>query len=190
MALGFLRRFRRDAQPAAGESANPSAPPLPEVGFAAFADDCRLRGRIRLTAARLSDMLNGADALALAGVRVEVLADGRSDDIGELTVERDELCAVVADGPRGDVARRLHTRTTRVEIDIGPYHIDAALHGTPASDPLHSILRRPAFVPLTDVTISYRLGGEEIREVVPALLLNRTLARSFRAAQEEHAVFP
>jgi hypothetical protein len=188
MDLGITRRFRSNGQRPAGQL--PVAPPSgPEVGFVAFAEDCRLRGRVRLTAARLTEMLNGSDPLALFDVDVDVLADGRTEQVGDLAVEREELCAVVVDGPRGDPSRRVHTRTTRVLIDVGPYHIGAELHGTPASEPMQTILRRPAFVPVTDATLTYRLGDQEVSEEIPALLVNRLLARSFSPAEKAHIVY-
>jgi len=162
----------------------PAAAEPPTIEFSAFAEDCRIQGWIALTSDRLSDLLNGDGPLVLSDVLVQGLADGRTDEIAELTVARDELCAVVASGPGGDPGRRLRTQTTHVEVELGPYHIVGDLHGTPASNPLRTVLRRAAWVPLTGVTIAYRSGAEGAVEVVAALLLNRAMATSFRALDD------
>jgi hypothetical protein len=85
----------------------------------------------------------------------------------------------------------LRTHVTRVVVDLGPYHIVGAIHGTPASDPLGAVLRRAAWVPLTEVTVTYRRGLDEASDEVETLLVNRALASSFRAAEKEaSAVLP
>jgi hypothetical protein len=105
-------------------------------------------------------------------------------EISELTITRDELCAVVGGGPRGDVARRLHTRTTHVEIEVGPYRVEGRVHGTPASEPLSVILRQVAWVALTEATVKYHCGTDDVSDEMATLLVNRLLVRSFRAIKE------
>ena len=157
----------------------------------AYAADCRLFGRVDLGQDRLTDVLNGTSELRLRDARLESLADGHVTEAPELSVSRDELCAVVASGPRGDAARRLRTHATRVVVDLGPYHVVGAVHGTPASDPLGAVLRRAAWVPLTEVTVTYRRGLDPASDEVETLLVNRALASSFRAADKEvTAVLP
>ena len=97
----------------------------------------------------------------------------------------DELYAVVASGPRGDVTRRLRTRATRVEVDLGPYQVVGAVHGTPASDPLGAVLRRAAWVPLTDVIVVYHLGEDPVKDAVATLVVNRNLASVSRRRDGE-----
>ncbi len=191
MISGIGRRFGRTLGRSGGASPGEVAREAGEdVEFAAYAEDCRLFGRIRLRELRLTDELNGREEVELTGVLVESLADAAIHQFAELTVARHELCAVVIAGPRGDPARRLRTRTTRVEVDLGPYHLHGDIHGTPASDPLAALVRRAAWVPLTDVAISYTSGGVEISEDVAALLVNRELARSFRPVEEARMVLP
>ena len=160
------------------------------IALEAYAADCRLFGLVDLGDVRLTDFLNATAELRLRDARLESLADGHVMETPELTVARDELCAVVASGPRGDAARRLRTRATQVVVDLGPYHIVGAIHGTPASDPLSGVLRRAAWVPLTDVTVTYRRGPDSVSDDVATLLVNRNLANSFRAVDEASVVLP
>ena len=164
-----------------GSSREPAAQ---DIVFSAFAADCRLRGRLHMRGERLTEQVNGLDPIDLADVHVEGLEDGRMLDVGDLTVERDELYAVVVEGTRGDPARRLRTMSRMVDVSVGPYRVAASLHATPAADPMHRVTRGPAFVPLTDATIRYHANGEDISESVPVLLVNRLLATVFRAVDE------
>lgn len=155
------------------------------VEFEAYAADCRVYGRIELGEARLTDLLTLTLELLILEARLESLADGHAVEMPELTVNRDELCAVVASGPRGDAARRLHTRATRVGLDVGPYRVEGAVHGTPAAEPLGAVLRRGAWLPLTDATVTYHRGADDVRENVDTLLVNHDLVRSFRVVEED-----
>jgi hypothetical protein len=128
----------------------------------------------------MSDQFNDTSELLVLNARVEDLGDGHVVDMPELRVERDELCAVVADGSRGDAARRLTTKTTPVEVDIGPYRILGNVHGPRGGDPFGAVLRRGAWVPLTQANVLYVRGGQDVRDRVPVLLVNRHLMRSFR----------
>jgi hypothetical protein len=155
------------------------------VEFDGFAVDCRVRGLVDVGQGRLTDMLNAGTALDLRDARLESLEDGHVVDAPTLTIAAEELCAVVAAGTRGDEARRLRTHTTRVQVDVGPYRIEGALHGTAAADPLGSVLRRPPWLPLTNAKLAYRRGSEEIAEDVETLIVNRDLASSIRGAPGE-----
>ncbi|MGA2512958.1 MAG: hypothetical protein ABSG37_05010 [Candidatus Limnocylindrales bacterium] len=160
------------------------------VELLAYAADCRVHGQIELAEARLSDQLNGTLELLVLDARIEDLADGHVVATPELTVSRDELCAVVASGPRGDAARRLHTITTRVEVEVGPYWIVGWVHSMPTSGPLGAFLRQVAWVPLTEATVKYRYGAADVRDKVTTLLVNRHLMCSFRAVEEAGLELP
>jgi hypothetical protein len=151
------------------------------VEFDAYAADCRAFGQVELGVGRLSDELDRAPELVVRDVRLEDLADGHVVAMPELSIALDELCAVVANGPRGDPARRLRTRTARVEVEVGPYRIVGRVHGPPASDPVASVLRHAAWVPLTEATVTYQRGADDVNEEVETLLVNCHLMRSFRA---------
>jgi hypothetical protein len=158
--------------------------------FDAYATDCRLYGLVDSGESRLTDFLNANPELVVHEARLESLADGHVVDSPELTVSRDELCAVVASGPRGEAARRLRTHATRVVVDLGAYRIVGSVHGTPASDPVAIALRREAWVPLTEATVTYRRGADEVTDDVDTLLVNRPAATTFRAEEEVSVLLP
>ena len=150
------------------------------VELDAYAADCRVYGQVELGADRMSDQLNNTAELHVQDARLEDLADGHVVALPELTVDHGELCAVVANGPRGDAARRLNTRTARVEVEVGPYRVVGRVHGPPTADPFAAVMKRGAWVPLTEATVTYRRGEDEISERVTTLLVNRHLMRVFR----------
>jgi hypothetical protein len=156
----------------------------------AYAADCRLFGRVDLADGRLTDLLNATPELRIEDARLESLDDGHVVESPEITVATEELCAVVASGSRGDAARRLRTHAIRVAVDLGPYRVVGLVHGTPASDPLATALRRAAWLPLTDAIVTYRRGPDSVSDEVATLLVNRTLASSFRALEEASVLLP
>jgi len=160
------------------------------VEFNAYAGDCRVYGQIELGEGRLSDKLDHSVELLVRDAQLEGLADGHLVALAELTIERDELCAVVASGPRGDTSRRLHTWTTHVEVEVGPYRVDGRVHGRPGATPLGLSLQRLPWVPLTEATVKYQRGGDDVVEVVETLLVNREVMRSYRAIEEAMPVLP
>jgi hypothetical protein len=160
------------------------------IALDAYAADCRLFGEVDLGDGRLVDLLNAVSELLILDARLESLLDDHLVQSPELSVARDELYAVVAAGPRGDIARRLRTRAIKVVVDLGPYQVLGAIHGTPASNPLAGVLRRAPWVPLTDAVITYRRGHELVKDEISTLLVNRSLASSVRAAEDEAMVLP
>ena len=189
MAVAIHNPFRRAPPP---QSQPPSLPPEQSsiaVPFDAFSEDCRLAGRVEITTDRLSELLNGSAPISLTDVVVESLAGGRTVDLASLTVERDELCAVVGAGPRGDPSRRIHTRAAEVEVFVGPYRITGAVHGPPGSDPGSAGLGRRPFAALTEATITYGLGADRVSLDAPVLFVNRSLARSFRPVEVAPGVY-
>jgi hypothetical protein len=150
------------------------------VKLHAYGADCRVFGALELEDARLSDQLNRTSELRISDVRIEDLIDGHVVEMPELTVAHEELCVVVATGPRGDIACRLATRTARVEIEIGSYRVEGRVHGPPSGNPFASVLRRGTWVPLTDSVVTYRRGEEDARERITTLLVNRHLMRLLR----------
>ena len=160
------------------------------VELEAFAGDCRVRGRIEIGDRRMTDTLNATAELVIQDARLESLDDGRVVEMPELSIDRDELYAVVAAGSRGDPGRRVRTHARRVGIEIGPYHVEGAVHGTPASDPLESALRRAPWVPLTEVTVRYERGGQAASEEIATLVVNRGFASSFQLIEEPSVLLP
>ena len=160
------------------------------LDFDAYAADCRLFGQVEPGEGRLTDRLNATQELSIRAARLESLADGHAVEMAEIVVASAELCAVVAIGPRGDLGRRLRTHATRVSVNLGPYNVVGLVHGTPASDPLGAAVRRAAWLPITEATVTYQRGPDSVCEEVGTLLVNRTLASSFRALEEASVALP
>jgi hypothetical protein len=162
----------------------PDAPPTPEeaprevpwVDFVAFTEDCRVSGRIQLDADRLSDTLNEHLEYVLCGVQVESLEDGRSARADEVPIDRDELLAVLADGPRGDPKRRTHTLAYPVVVKAGSFLVRGNLHALPGVEPLAAARRRRPMIPLSDATIAYRSAGTDRVSPVGTIVVNRDTA--------------
>jgi hypothetical protein len=165
----------------------PRATPLPEppisrpdpgsqhaaVEVAAFTPDCRLSGRVVLTASRLTDLLNADDAVRLSDAHVVFPGGGKGADVGEIVIPRDELVAVSAAGPRGDPAMRTETHRYRMMVRAGPYLIHGYLHASPGMDPLTVMDGRGPMLPLTEVRIEREWGGERWVEWMAAVIVNR-----------------
>ena len=77
----------------------------------------------------------------------------------------------------------MRTYATLFVVDLGPYEIVGVVHSTSASDPLGAVLRRAAWVPIADASITYRRGPATVTEDVDVLLVNRNLTSLFRATE-------
>lgn len=156
----------------------------------AYAGDCRVAGRLELNQARLTDMLNAQPTLRLCDVLLESLDDGRLLELADMELQRDELFAIEAVGPRGTAEKRIRTRPHRMQLSLGPYIVMGHLHTMPGADPLNSMLRRMPMVPLTSATIGYSVAGQTVMRDVETLVVNRTLADWISPTSREHTFFP
>jgi hypothetical protein len=148
------------------------------IEFVGYAGDCRIFGRLPSLGERLTDLLNAGQRVVVREARLESLADGHVVEVPLAEIEREELCIVVANGPRGARQRRIRTTSERIRVDIGPYVVLGNLHAAPEVDPVGQILRREMMIPLTNATIAYRLAGREQVEDVGTVIINRMLADS------------
>ena len=71
------------------------------IDFMGFAADCTITGKVTMFGERLTDFLNGQERFRVHHVECESLADGHRVAVDSLSVERGDLLAVVATGPRG-----------------------------------------------------------------------------------------
>ncbi len=179
MIDGLFRKLTRSGGPA---NAVHEVDPVPvhsplqrEEEFAAYTDDCRIFGFIQLDSEGLSDKLNTDEEFQLESVLLVALDDGRAVESRELVVRRDELIAVRAGGPRGNLARRSRRRPSPVILKSGPYTIHGYLHVPPGADPLQHIRHRQAMVPLTGAWIEYQANGEDHRARIGTIIVNRAL---------------
>jgi hypothetical protein len=153
-----------------------------DIDFTGFAGDCIIKGRFALDAKRLTDQLNLASSITLEDVVLDGL-DGQQVTTPTFTIDRSELCAVVASGPRGRRALRIPTDRRRLQAQVGPYVVLGRYHGPLGSTSLRDFTERDPMVPLTNATIAYVVGG--ILEVVDAstIIVNRELASWYREAE-------
>lgn len=169
----FGRPLRADAaSPAPTPAIEPGREPI-EIELAAYAEDCLVFGFVLVAADRLSDYLNEQESYELRDVLVVSLADGCASEAKALTVERGELLAVRAAGPRGNANRRGRTRPYPVTLQTGPYTIRGHLHGLPGSDPIKQLRLRRPMVALTESWIEYPCEGEVHRGRAGTIIVNR-----------------
>jgi hypothetical protein len=160
----------------------------PLVRFSAYASHHRIFGWVRLRSDRLTDLLNAHDELLLSDVEIENLVDGTRHCSDMIAVATRELVAVHAAGPRGDEALRRRTRAHAVAVRTGSYLIAGHLHAEPGTDPLQSMWRRPAMVPLTDAWLEYWSDGTPRRHGVGTIVVNREAADSIQLVSDDDLV--
>jgi len=153
------------------------------IPFAGYAEDCTVSGQVGLEQDRLSDFLASTIEFEVDGAAFRALDDGRVVESESATVLLQDLCLVVATGPRGRTERRLWTRQYPVRARVGPYVVMGYLHAPPTIDPLKNADRRPILA-LTSSTVEYAVGGEARREVAEAILVNSAKIDVLEAATD------
>jgi hypothetical protein len=153
------------------------------IGFTGFAGDCLISGLLDLDGDRLTDHLNAHPSLTLVQVVLEGLNGGRVS-VETFEIERSQLCAAIATGPRGAPSLRVPTSERRIQAQIGPYTVLGRYHGLVGDTSLRSFSERAPMVPLTDATIAYLIDGIlDVRDA-GVLIVNRDLAAWYREPDE------
>ncbi len=160
------------------------------VEFQGFAGDCTIAGQVTMFGERLTDFLNGQERFLLHHVRFTSLEDGHVVEVDSVSVERDDLLAVVGTGPRGSEEQRVPQEETRIQLAIGPYVVLGRFHTAPGVDPLQNVLQREPMIPLTGATVAYSHAGETIAQDVGTIIVNRHLVDWIVASPDEASVFP
>lgn len=142
------------------------------IEFVAYAVDCVGEGTIDLESDRLADLLIEVEEVTVDGLVLESTADGRPVEAGHTTVAREELCIVVATGPRGSRGRRVNTRQQLVRASVGPYEVSGYLHAPPTADAF-AVARRKPVIALTEAVLRFELAGIRVERRHEAVLLNR-----------------
>jgi hypothetical protein len=155
-----------------------------QVAFKAYADDYTVGGATEFQGNRLADFLSGTEALAVRDVNVRALEDGREHDLPAAVIELEELCVVVAAGPRGNPALRLRTRAYPMRAVVGPYAVTGYFHVLPTADPL-AVVRSRRVVALRPVRIAFDVAGERIEETHDTLLLMGPKIEVFEPSSDE-----
>lgn len=160
------------------------------IEFQAFAGDCTIDGRITMFGDRLTDFLNGQERFRIHHIACTSLEDGHLVSVDSLSIERDDLLAVVGTGPRGSEEQRVRLEEARMQLAIGPYVVLGRLHLPTGSDPMQNVLHRDPMIPLTAATIAYSVAGEVVARDVPTLIVNRLQVAWIAATDEEASIFP
>ena len=155
-----------------------------QIPFTAYADDCTVRGEIALGVDRLSDLLSSTTEYEVRDVAFKALDDGREVAADSCSVLRDDICMVVASGPRGRADRRLWTRQHPVRARVGPYVVLGYLHAPPTIDPMRTTDRRP-IVALTNCVVGYSEGQQPVWVETDTLLVNTTKIDVLETAHHE-----
>ena len=143
-----------------------------DIDFVAYSEDCVVSGRLTLGADRLTDLMTAANEYVVDDAAFEALDDRHVVSLAQIAVGRDELCLVVANGPRGNRGRRVRTRPVPVRAGVGPYELLGYAHAMPSSDALASIQRR-TIVPLTECRVRFKRGGKAVEHWHDTVLVNR-----------------
>ncbi len=171
------RRLGRGGPPPSAEPAEPvEVRATPRLDVTVYTDVAILRGSLEFDGVdRLTDALNAADSFLLTEVDVEALADGATTHAPVLRVARDDVVAVAAGGPRGDLSRRVRTQAHVVVIHSGPYELHGRVHALAGADPVSSLKRRRVMVPLTFAQVGVAIRGRPRSIAVDLLIVNRDL---------------
>jgi hypothetical protein len=161
----------------------------PLVAFDAFLTDRRVYGWIRLTADRLTDLLNSPAELTLVNVQLERLPGGRLEWHERMVLDRDRLLAVRAGGPKGDPARRERLRRYPLVVQSGPYLIGGLLHARPGIGPRDEIDGRPSMVPLSLGWLEHWVAGHRRAQWVGTIIFNRRLIDAIEVVDAEDLMF-
>jgi hypothetical protein len=160
------------------------------VEFFGFAADCTISGKVTMFGERLTDFLNGQERYRVHHVECESLADGHVVAVDSISVERNDLLAVMATGPRGSEKRRVSLQTNRLQVCIGPYLILGRLHVQAGTDAIASVLQRDPMIPFTNATIAYESAGSIVARDINAIIVNRLLVDWISPSTETETLFP
>lgn len=148
-----------------------------------------IRGRIELTADRLTDRLGAGDALLAHDVIVRHLATGATEEHQQVLVETRDLLVVVATGPRGSTLRRIPVATCAATILVGRYMVHGVIHAPSRHDPVRTAESR-LWLPVTEAVLEQHAAGRPDRHRFDTLLVNRmhttAIMRIDEGAHETH----
>jgi hypothetical protein len=160
------------------------------IEFLGFGGDCLISGKMTMFGERLTDFLNGQERFRIHHVECESLEDGHKVAIDSISIERNDLLAVVATGPRGAERERKQLQTNRLQISLGPYLILGRLHVKPGANAMASVLKRETMIPLTNVTIAYEMSGTFVVRDLGAIIVNRMLVDWISPTTDAATIFP
>ena len=155
------------------------------IDFRGYSGDCLIHGHLQLPAeVRLTDFLNASKSFAVQDMSLYPLDTGLAVKAGDHELPAAELWAVEPTDTgktpwHADL--RVATRSTRIEIEMGPYRICGTLHavgkrGGSARKNRH----RRQMIPLTEAQVTFTYMGHEITRESAAVIFNRARAQRIR----------
>jgi hypothetical protein len=156
----------------------------PLIGFDAFSVDQRVFGWVRLSADRLTDLVNAHREIAVDNAQIEHLTHGKVAWIDTVVIDRDQLIAVRAGGPHGDPAKRRRMRLHRLNVRAGAFRMGGYLHAPPGVAPLDEIRDRPTMIPLSSAWLEHWIDGHRVSQWVGTIVFNRDRADSITVVAE------
>jgi hypothetical protein len=139
---------------------------------------------------RLTDFLNGQERFRVHHLECESLEDGHRAAVDSMSLERNDLLAVVATGPRGNEKQRVTLQTNRLQVSVGPYLILGRIHTKPGVDAVASVMKRDPMIPLTHATIAYEVAGSIVARDLPTIIVNRLLVDWISPTTDAATLFP
>ena len=150
---------------------------MADIEFTAYADDCLFHAHLDLPeGSRLTDHLNELDKVALTDVQLLALEDGHLVRQETLALDVYDIFAIDAPASITPTTQRIRTRTSRVEVELGPYRVLGHLHGPTSGDPFAAITRRKPMIPITEATVAFTLNGKARMRDVDVVIINRLRA--------------
>ena len=150
---------------------------MADIEFTAYADDCLFHAHLEIPAgSRLTDYLNELDRVRLTDVQLLALEDGHQVRQESLELDVNDIFAIEAPAAGGATAHKIRTRTSRVEVELGPYRVLGHLHGPTSGDPFAAITRRKSMIPITEATVAFTLNGEARMRDIDVIIVNRLRA--------------
>ena len=143
------------------------------IAFSGYAADCTIDGEIELDADRLKDLVDQKFQLVVLDAKLVSLDDGRTVSVSRLELDRADLVAAVALGPRGPQGRRIRTVRHDIVAQVGPYTVVGDLHDRPGVPPMSTFHTARPLVSFTNASISFLLAGRPEKRRVATLLVNR-----------------
>jgi hypothetical protein len=165
----------------AGDAAAP-----PNDSVVGYAADCILRAVVdHPNGQRLSDLLNNSESIRIQSAVFFALDDGRTVPADEAYLSVGELLAIEPRRATSEAARRIRTRTERVQLKLGPYTVVGLVHAPPGADPVQVLTRRKRMVPLTEASVAFTLAGDHRRHDADVVIVNRDFVEQAEVVRHE-----
>ncbi len=144
------------------------------------------RGRVELTADRVTDLLLAAEQLEFTDLAVTNLRTRTVEQHDRRSIAIRDLAIVVPSGPRGSIDRRVRGPQEPVSMLVHRYHVFGMAHAPALHDPL-LVAGSRRWAPVTSAVLEQHAAGRPVRERFDVLIVNRMYVTSMvRGTPEAH----